>query len=557
MIDLQSILGYSQGSPYAGNPYLDIHTPEGLIDMSNTPIDLIGIDNKGNKKKMKAGRKNPYRFDGDIVREIPMQVGGIATIAQNNNPYTQKSDEYMQTGGRTPIITNNPNDPRLRAYQDSLNLYNKYITSDREYRNLAAKYNLKTWKDGNAINPGAKIQPVSSQGFVFAGGDSEVNGDDITDFLITNDNKEVQIMSNSDVMRKIFAGSGREFGANLHGYKKPVQPIKYEKRPKHQPLQFSIDQSNIPEFGAPTANMVPTMREAAPQEKTNWSYTYPTGEYNAQKSLYFPDKATWESFIKGKKINSQQGSDYGSALGYQQVGGRLQTGGNPFKNDGITSEQLYSYLFDDNEDEDRSIPPSTQQTESDNNEELSLEKNERILRNRLQQEEQDNLALEQANGSLDNPYRRKSTDLSFDDGLSFEGSNTDLYGAASKLEGLPYKFGANGNGGIDCSGAVCKIIGLPRMTSEEIVTGAKNFRPLSSPQDLKEGTVLGFDTGQKSFDKDRRYGIDHTGVIVKNPKTGQLEYKHSAGSTGFETLSIEQMLTKYKNANNIYIGDYK
>ena len=81
MIDLQSILGYSQGSPFAGNPYLDIHTPEGLIDMSNTPIDLMGIDNKGNKKKMKAGRKNPYRFDGDIVREIPTgnpyQKGGI------------------------------------------------------------------------------------------------------------------------------------------------------------------------------------------------------------------------------------------------------------------------------------------------------------------------------------------------------------------------------------------------------------------------------------------------------------------------------------------------
>lgn len=70
-MDLISLLGYSKDSPYAGNPYLDIHTPDGLIDMSNTPIDLVGIDNKGNKKKMKAGRKNPYQFDGDMVREIP------------------------------------------------------------------------------------------------------------------------------------------------------------------------------------------------------------------------------------------------------------------------------------------------------------------------------------------------------------------------------------------------------------------------------------------------------------------------------------------------------
>ena len=54
MIDIISILGYSENSPFKGNPYLDIHTPNGLIDMSNTYMDLIDIDNKGNKKKMKA-----------------------------------------------------------------------------------------------------------------------------------------------------------------------------------------------------------------------------------------------------------------------------------------------------------------------------------------------------------------------------------------------------------------------------------------------------------------------------------------------------------------------
>lgn len=82
MIDPISILGYSEGSPYAGNPYLDIQTPEGLIDMSKTPIDLIGIDNKGNRKKMKAGTKNPYKFEGDVVREIPLyQQGGLSPQA--------------------------------------------------------------------------------------------------------------------------------------------------------------------------------------------------------------------------------------------------------------------------------------------------------------------------------------------------------------------------------------------------------------------------------------------------------------------------------------------
>lgn len=84
MMDLQSILGYSKGSPYANNPYLDIHTPEGLIDMSNTPFDLLGVDNLGNKKRMKAGRKNPYKFEGSIVRETPMQKGGKPKIVVTN-----------------------------------------------------------------------------------------------------------------------------------------------------------------------------------------------------------------------------------------------------------------------------------------------------------------------------------------------------------------------------------------------------------------------------------------------------------------------------------------
>lgn len=88
MQDLISILGYRDDSPFKSNPYLDIYTPNGVIDMSQTSMDLIGIDNKGNKKKMKAGRKNPYRFEGDIVREIPttprFQKGGINFIQQDN-----------------------------------------------------------------------------------------------------------------------------------------------------------------------------------------------------------------------------------------------------------------------------------------------------------------------------------------------------------------------------------------------------------------------------------------------------------------------------------------
>jgi len=103
-MDLKSILGYANGSPFMGNPYLDIETPEGLITMENTPIDLLGVDNLGNTKKMKAGRKNPYKFEGDVVREIPMrnpyQQGGLTGLDYFN--FLFDDDEQSEPEKKVP-----------------------------------------------------------------------------------------------------------------------------------------------------------------------------------------------------------------------------------------------------------------------------------------------------------------------------------------------------------------------------------------------------------------------------------------------------------------------
>lgn len=119
-MDLISLLGYSQNSPYAGNPFLDIHTPEGLIDMSNTPMDLIGIDNKGNKKKMKAGAKNPYQFEGNIVREIPAgniyQKGGLTK--DNIFNFLFEDDNVPETKSAKPEEATAPSEDELPKQDD-------------------------------------------------------------------------------------------------------------------------------------------------------------------------------------------------------------------------------------------------------------------------------------------------------------------------------------------------------------------------------------------------------------------------------------------------------
>src|SRR6478736_2065317 len=80
LMDAKSVMGYANNSPYRNSPYLDIETPEGLITMENTDIDLLGVDNTGHAKVMKANSKNPYKFPGNKVKEIPLnpyQEGGV------------------------------------------------------------------------------------------------------------------------------------------------------------------------------------------------------------------------------------------------------------------------------------------------------------------------------------------------------------------------------------------------------------------------------------------------------------------------------------------------
>lgn len=75
--DRISTLGYSRNSPYSASPYLDINSPTGEITMADTDIDLLGIDDVGHMQLMKAGTKNPYKFPGTTIREIPIkQMGG-------------------------------------------------------------------------------------------------------------------------------------------------------------------------------------------------------------------------------------------------------------------------------------------------------------------------------------------------------------------------------------------------------------------------------------------------------------------------------------------------
>lgn len=92
--ELMSKLGYSKGSPFVNEPYIDIHTPNGIIDMSNTELPLLA------NGRLLMPHSGTHFFPEKVVREIPlMQVGGnynqkvkdIRPFVRYNNP-TDSSD---------------------------------------------------------------------------------------------------------------------------------------------------------------------------------------------------------------------------------------------------------------------------------------------------------------------------------------------------------------------------------------------------------------------------------------------------------------------------------
>jgi len=73
--------GYKRNSPYKDKPYLDIHTPNGIIDMTDVDIPLLA------NNVVLEPNSGLHKFDIDMVREIPLaQYGGSV----KQSPYNKE-----------------------------------------------------------------------------------------------------------------------------------------------------------------------------------------------------------------------------------------------------------------------------------------------------------------------------------------------------------------------------------------------------------------------------------------------------------------------------------
>ena len=91
----QSELGYSNGSPFIDQPFLDIDSPQGLIDMSDTAIPLYAVDDTGYDKVLEP-YSGMHQFPGTKIREHKFQNGGSYTEEiENTEPASLIQEEHQ------------------------------------------------------------------------------------------------------------------------------------------------------------------------------------------------------------------------------------------------------------------------------------------------------------------------------------------------------------------------------------------------------------------------------------------------------------------------------
>ena len=165
----------------------------------------------------------------------------------------------------------------------------------------------------------------------------------------------------------------------------------------------------------------------------------------------------------------------------------------------------------------------------------------------------------------------------------FDVATASLQESFDKTDFVNYKMGEKGwkNGLLDCSGfvgavsvATMKDINTAlnkKSFTDEVMKGmgthaAGQFQNLvkhgggetrykkGSLQagNLKEGDVIGIDSGQKNWDRGRQRGIDHIAMVARNKK-GELVVRESTSSKGVIETSIAEWSKKAQKYNDIYV----
>ncbi len=207
-----------------GIPPTDPKKPKNKIRFPNiSALDAIGALNYGLtafSTMMEEGRQRKW-----MQQQMANGFNQTYSNTQNDygvDPYEQTGQlrKMYQQGGRTPIIVNNPNDPHLKAYNDSLALYNDYVKTNSRKLNTLTEDVLSGALPIGRYN--VTEQPFNGNFFSL---NTLQNGNPNHYSYDTYKQKiDYKIKPESQIIYEI---NGLRYPVNK--YKKPVQPIVYQK----------------------------------------------------------------------------------------------------------------------------------------------------------------------------------------------------------------------------------------------------------------------------------------------------------------------------------------
>ncbi len=155
----KDILGYSDGSPYSSEPFIDINTPNGLIDMSNTgrPILANGVELAPYSGLHDMGTTNVREIPLDKFQG-PLRLGEVGRRITNFfKPQTFNNIFNFTETAMTPMLTNksftrfgDPGDVR----QYNLGDWQNYVTDVNNLQRPALPYSpvqTRSLSIGNAL----------------------------------------------------------------------------------------------------------------------------------------------------------------------------------------------------------------------------------------------------------------------------------------------------------------------------------------------------------------------------------------------------------------------
>lgn len=152
-----------------------------------------------------------------------------------------------------------------------------------------------------------------------------------------------------------------------------------------------------------------------------------------------------------------------------------------------------------------------------------------------------------------------------------EGTNKDILHAITPFQNAAYEFGdKDSTDSIDCSGFVAAVyeeIGITLnpgdLSSDGIWRNSTEKETYTDwetiPNDsLQPGTVIAFDTGEYSYDKRRKTGIDHIGIIVFDGNGNPMIAESSGSKDGVTLTPFKERMAELKKVGlkKTFIGKY-